>query len=169
MRAKGVVSGQTERRAIATCALQEKWLQLTGKKDKYTVLLWQEHQLFAFGAKESPYLYSTNRVAYKNLFRWGNLQSPLCLKTVTYEEKILLQRSYTSSDAYQVAVERARRQLQTQLPQTATFVRESSGVHRTTEDGMIQAEVVWIVEEPIGQLQQVELPGEATVEMLEKK
>ena len=32
-------------------------------------------------------------------------------------------------------------------------------MHRTTEDGTVQAEVVWIVDEPIGMYRQVLLPA----------
>lgn len=69
-----------------------------------------------------------------------------------------MHHSYTEAEAYQTALERARRQIQQKVPQSGKFIRESSGICRSTEDGAIQVEVIWIVEEPLGVIKQVPLP-----------
>lgn len=167
VRAKSVIRGETEHRAIGTCALEEQWLQKTGKSETYTTVLWQERTLFSIGKALSPYKYSEDDIEIKSLFQWGRWQCPIKIRTVTYQEQIAMHRSFTQEEAYQTAVERARRQLQQTLPQGSVFVRESSGMHRTAEDGAIQAEVVWIVDEPIGQMQQIPLPGAIEIEKTE--
>ena len=69
-----------------------------------------------------------------------------------------MQRSFTEEEAYRTAMERARRQLEQSMPQGGIFVRESSGVHRCVQDDVVQVEVVWIVDEPLGQMAQIPLP-----------
>ena len=89
---------------------------------------------------------------------WGKRYCPIIICTTTYYEQTVVQRSFTPEEAYQTAIERARRILQQTMPQDSVFIRESSGMHRSTQDGVIQAEVVWIVDEPLGQIAQVSLP-----------
>ncbi len=163
------VWGETEHRAISTCALEEQWLQPTGNSDTGLTIYWGSHRLFSWGAQQSPYLYSEDITEQKSLFRWGKWYSPLVLRKVMYQEQVVMHRSFTQEEAYHTAVERARRQLEEQLPEQGKFVRESYGIHRTTQSGLIQAEVVWIVEEPMGQMMQVSLPEEITMKTDEEK
>ena len=158
------VWGTLERRAISTCALEEQWLQTTGASDTGTTILWGPYQLCSIGAKTSPYQYSEDTIEQKCLFQWGKWCSPVVIRTVTYKEQMIVHRSFTQEEAYHTAVERARRQLAQQLPEQSKFIRESYGMHRSTQAGVLQAEVVWIVEEPIGQLQQVPLPAEVQLQ-----
>ncbi len=158
VRAKSVVRGYTEHRAIAACALQETWLVKTGKTETGRAILWKEHCLFSIGKQRSPYPYSNDEVEIKSLFQIAGRQCPIKIRTITYEEQIAVQHSFTPEEAYQTAVERARRQLQMEMAPDKVFVRESCGMRRTAEDGAVQAEVVWIVDEPIGEIRQVPLP-----------
>ena len=157
--AKGVVRGQTVHRAIGTCALEETRLVCTGKSVSCTEYLWKQHSLFSVGASHTPYQYSDDETTIKSLFQWGRWQCPIKKRTTVYREQIAIHHSFTPDEAYQTAIERARYQLQMKLPQDSEFIRESCGMHRTAEDGTVQAEVVWIVDEPIGMYRQVLLPA----------
>ena len=156
--AQGDVRGEVQHRAIGTCALEEKWMVKTGRTAHGTALLWGKHQLLSFGAKTSPYQYSETAIERKSIFHWGKWQCPLVLSNTTYEEQTMVEHSFTADEAYRTAVERARRILQQTMPQGGVFVRESSGMHRNTQDGMVQAEVVWVIEESLGQMAQIPLP-----------
>lgn len=158
VRAKGEIWGERTHRAIGSCALEEAWLQCTGKKEKSTAILWREHVIFSVGAKTSPYPYSEDIKEVRSLLQWGKWQCPIQVCTTTYQEKKMLHHSYTEEEAYQTAIERARKQIQQRIPQSGKFVRESSGMYRSAEDGVIQAEVVWIVEEPLGEIKEIPLP-----------
>ena len=156
--AKGEIYGQSEHHAIGTCVLEEERLQLTGRETIQYMLVWRDHIVYTVGKKENPYVYSKDEITKKSLFRLGKWQCPLVIKTTRYKEQQLVHRSFNTEEAYQIAVERARRQLEQAIPLDAIFVRESSGIYRTAQDGTLQVEVIWILEEPIGQRQQVPLP-----------
>jgi len=164
VRAKGNVRGQTVHRAIGSCGLEESWLAETGTIAYGTDILWQEHCLISTGAEKSPYTYSDDEIVIKSLLQWGRWQCPVKIRTKTYHEQIVVHRSFSKEEAYQTAVERARRQLQMEMPMEGVLIRESSGMCRAAQDGTLQAEVVWIVEEPIGQMQQISLPAEHKTE-----
>lgn len=159
--AKSNVRGEQKFSAIGTCALTETWLTKTGITKRNTTLLWKEHTLFSIGPDASPYRYSAVDTEQYSLFQWGRWQCPLILCTTIYHEQIAVQRSFTPDEAYQTAVERARRQLKQRMPQDSVLVRESCGMHRNTQEGVIQAEVLWIVDAPIGRMSREALPSEA--------
>ena len=156
--AQGAVRGEVVHRAIGTCALEETWLVQTGHIAESTAVLWGTKQLLVFGEKSSPYQYSKTVEQRKSIFEWGRWQCPIILCTTTYQEQAAMQRSFTVEEAYRTAMERARRQLEQSMPQGGIFVRESSGVHRCVQDDVVQVEVVWIVDEPLGQMAQIPLP-----------
>ena len=156
--AQGMVRGEVTHRAVGTCGMDECWLVNTGAAVQNTALLWGKHRLISFGKETSPYRYSETVTERRSLFSWGRWQCPIILCTTTYQEQTIMQRSFTPEEAYQTAVERARRQLQQSIPQDGVFIRESHGMHRSTQDGVMQAEVVWVVEESLGQMAQIPLP-----------
>ena len=156
--AQGVVRGETAHRALGTCASEESWLVKTGRSVQGTAILWGKYRFFLYGEKESPYQYSEIDTERRSVFSWGKWYCPIIICTTTYYEQTVVQRSFTPEEAYQTAIERARRILQQTMPQDSVFIRENSGMHRSTQDGVIQAEVVWVVDEPLGQIAQVSLP-----------
>ena len=74
------------------------------------------------------------------------------------------QRSYTREEAYRIAVERARKRLQTQMAAGSRFIRESNGMQRSGKQTVVQAEVVWTVEDNLAQVQQKQLPEPALMQ-----
>lgn len=158
VRAKGEIWGERAYRAIGVCTLEESCLQYTGQQETKVSILWHEHVLASVGAKTSPYPYSEDTEEIRTLFQWGKWYCPIKICNITYQEKAVMHHSYTEEEAYQTALERARRQIQQKVPQSGKFIRESSGICRSTEDGAIQVEVIWIVEEPLGVIKQVPLP-----------
>ncbi len=159
VRAKGVVRGEVMHRAIGTCALEENWLVPTGRTAHGTAIFWGPHRLLVYGEEQSPYQYSDTVIERKSIFSWGKWQCPIILCKTTYEEQTAVERSFTPEEAYRTAVERARRKLQQTMPQESIFVRESCGMHRSVQEGVIQAEVVWTVDEPLGQMAAIPLPS----------
>ncbi len=164
VRAKGVIRGERERIAIGSCALEEQVLQTTGEQKKQYALAWNDHQLVFWGPKQSPYAYSYQHTEQHSLLRWQQFYLPVYLKTTVFEEKSLQQHSYTREEAYLVALERARKRLQEQLPADSQMLRESCGVYGKQEGAVVQAEVVWTVEENLAQMEQAQLPPETVVE-----
>ena len=75
-------------------------------------------------------------------------------------EKQLQQNTYTETEAYNIAVERARKHLQQQMPAKSRFLHESIGLVKNARPDLVQAEVIWLVEEPIAEKQQIALPQE---------
>lgn len=171
VQAKAVIRGERERRAIGSCALQERTLQATGKQKKQLALAWNGHQAVFWGPRESPYTYSEQRTEQHSLLQWQQFYLPVYLKTTIYQEKQLQQRTYTKEEAYLIAQERARKRLQEQMPADSRMLRESSGLYRPEQERVVQAEVVWTVEENLAQMQQMQLPlpqGTADGEKKEK-
>ncbi len=156
--AQAVISGEQERSVIGTCALEERTLTATGKETVQTALAWQGHQIVLWGPKESPYRYASQQVKQRSLFAWKQFRLPIYLKTTVYAEKQVQQKTYTEQEAYDAAAERARKQLQQQMPAGSRFLHESIGLKRAENQAVIQAEVVWLVEENIAQMEMRELP-----------
>lgn len=164
VRAKGEIWGEREYRAIGVCALDEISLQYTGQEKRAFSFLWREKVLCSVGTKTSPYTYSETSENIKSLFQWGKWDCPVKIREVIYREKRVLRHSYTEEEAYQIAIERARRQIQQRIPQSGHFVRENEGIYRSLEYGVIQAVVVWVVEEPLGEIKQIPLPDAIYIE-----
>ncbi len=161
VQAQGEVRGEVLHRAVGTCALEETWLVPTGNCTKGTMVLWGQYQLFTLGEEVSPYVYSDTVVTRKSILGWGKWQCPIVLCTTTYQEQREVRHRFTPEEAYHTAIERARRRLELSMPQDGIFVRESYGMHRNMQEGIIQAEVVWTIDEPLGQMAQVPLPDVA--------
>ena len=159
VRASGVIRGNIEREAIGTCALEETWLQKNGQEEVCWAILFREHTLGSIGKKQSPYTYSETVVEQHSLFRWGSWQCPVVLKKTIYQEQTKMSRGFTEEEAYRIAIERARKQLQLMLPQNATMVDERMGILRSAQSGAVQVKVVWVTEEPLGQMMDVVLPA----------
>ncbi len=168
VRAKGVIRGEKEQRAIGSCALEERILQSTGNEKKQYALVWQGHQVIIWGPKESPYQYSYQHTERHSLLQWQQFYLPVYIKTTVFEEKTLQQRTYTREEAYLVALERARKRLQEQLPADSQVIRESSGIYEAGQEHVVQAEVVWTVEGNLAQVLQAQVPqAETSTEMEE--
>lgn len=161
VKAKGVIYGEQERRAVGVCALEERFLQSTGKQQEQLALVWQGHTLVIHGARTSPYVYSSQRSEIHSLLQWQQFRLPVYVRRTVFTEKRMVQRSYTRAEAYQIAVERARRQLQKRMSSNSRFIRESVGVYQSNQQAVMQAEVVWIVEDNLAERRQKQLP-EAT-------
>lgn len=158
VRAQAVISGQQERRVVGSCALEEQVLVPTGQTSKQIALAWQGHQMVLWGAKYPPYQYCSQQAEQHRLLSWKGYGLPLYIRTTVFTEKALRQVSHTRAEAYAEAVERARKKLQAQMPAGSRFLRESIGLCQPERQHVVQAEVVWLVEEPLAQMQQVSLP-----------
>lgn len=168
VRAKGVIRGEKERRAVGSCSLEERILQSTGKETKQYTLAWRGHQFVLWGPKESPYQYSYQHTEQHSLLQWQQFYLPVYLKTTVFEEKTLQQKTYTREEAYLVALERARKRLQEQLPADSQMLRESSGIYGKEQDYVVQVEVVWTVEGNLAQMQQAQMPQAELLTQLEE-
>lgn len=168
VRAKGVIRGEKEQRAIGSCALEERSLQSTGNEKKQYALAWRGFQFVLWGPKESPYQYSYQHTEQHCLLQWQQFYLPVYIKTTVFEEKMLQQRTYTREEAYLVALERARKRLQEQLPASSQMLHESSGIYGTEQEHVVQAEVVWAVEGNLAQMQQAQVPQEKVSTELEE-
>ena len=155
--AHAVISGEQERKATGSCALEEQILVSTGREKTQMALICKGHQLIIRGPKESPYRYAEQHTGQHSLVQWKTFQLPVYLKTTVFTEKEVRQKQYTEQQAYDIAVERARTQLQEQLPDGSRFIHESIGFGKTGQN-IMQAEVVWLVEEPLAEKQQITLP-----------
>ncbi len=156
--AQAVISGEQERRVIGSCALEERSLNSTGREQKQVALAWRGHQLIIWGPKESPYRYASQNVEQKSLLEWKRFHLPVYVKTTVFAEKKSQKTQYTEQEAYDLAVERARKRLQEQMPDGSRFLHESIGMLSTKNKTAVQAEVVWLVEENLAQMEQRELP-----------
>ncbi len=157
--AHAVISGEQERRVVGTCALQEKALIATGRNQTQISLLWNGHQFRIWGPNTVPYRYAGQETTQRSLIAWKEFQLPVYVKRTVFFEKKLQQNQYTEKEAYAIAVERARKRLQEQMPDGSRFLHESIGIVRTTQANFVQAEVVWLVEEPLAEKQQITLPS----------
>mgnify|MGYP000846466765 CR=1 FL=1 len=164
VKAKGVVYGEQERRAVGVCALKEQFLQSTGNQQKQIALVWHGHDFVIHGPRQTPYTYSCQRTEIHSLWQWQQFHLPVYVRETVFEEKRLEQRSYTREEAYRIAVERARKRLQTQMAAGSRFIRESTGMQRSGKQTVVQAEVVWTVEDNLAQVQQKQLPEPALMQ-----
>ncbi len=156
--AKAVISGEQERIVMGSCALEERTLVPTGRTEKQIALAWRSHHLVLWGPRESPYRYASQQVEQHSLLQWKQFQLPVYYKTTIFSEKQAQQKTYTEQEAYKIAVERARKQLQEQMPAGSRFLHESIGLRKSGNKTVVQAEVVWLVEEKLAEKQQVALP-----------
>lgn len=60
-----------------------------------------------------------------------------------------------------MAVERARKRLQEQMPKGSRFIRESAGICPSDQQNVVQAEVVWTIEANLAEVKQTQLPEAA--------
>lgn len=158
VKAQAVIYGEQERREIGTCALHEQVLQTTGRQQKQVILAWRGHVLRLWGPKESPYTYYCQETTERSLLQWQQFRLPVFLKTTVFIEKEVRENTYTEEEAYVLAVERARKRLQLQMPVGSRFMRESTGVYRPEQQNVVQAEVVWVVETNMTAGAQAKLP-----------
>ncbi len=166
--AQAVVYGEQERCAIGSCALEEKILVPTGQEAQQISLEWNGHHMVLWGPKESPYTYSGQQTEQRSLIQWKQYQVPIYIKTTTFTEKKIQAVSYTKEEAYVMAVERARKRLQEQMPSGSRFLHESTGIYQPENQTVIQAEVVWLVEENLAQMLQEPLPAAVPTEETEQ-
>lgn len=164
VKAKGVVYGEQERRAVGVCALKEQFLQPTGNSQKQTALVWRGHDLVIGGPRQNPYQYSCQHSEIRSLWQWQQFHLPIYVRKIIFEEKRLEQRTYSRTEAYQIAVERARKSLQKQMATGSRLLRESTGVYQPDKQTVVQAEVVWTVEDNLAQVQQEPLPAATLVQ-----
>lgn len=164
VKAKGVVYGEQERRAVGVCALEEQFLQSTGNQQRQIALVWRGHDLVIRGPRQTPYMYSCQHSEIHSLLQWQQFHLPIYVREIVFEEKRLEQRSYTREEAYQIAVERARRRLQQQMAAGSRLIRESAGMYGSNQQNVVQAEVVWTVEDNLAQVQQKQLPELALIQ-----
>ena len=163
--AQAVISGEQERRAIGSCVLEEQSLAATGREQKQISLLWGNHQLILHGPKTSPYRYSSQITEQHHLFSWKGFQFPVLIKITVFQEKEIQTVTYTRQEAYDCAVKRARKRLQEQMPSGSRFIHESIGMYAGEHQNVVQAEVVWLVEETIARMALEPLPPEIQAEM----
>lgn len=168
VQAKAVIYGEQERRMIASCALKEQVLQFTGHAERQVALEWNGYHLVLCGPKESPYVYSSIHTEQHSLWQWQQFCFPISVKTTIFQEKELQCRTHTREDAYQIAVERARKRLQEQLPNKSRLLHESAGLYRAGQSQIVQAEVVWLVEENMAQNLPKTLPKAEEIDIQEK-
>lgn len=161
VKARGVIYGEQERVAVGSCALEERTLQSTGNRQEQIALVWNKHQAVIHGPKETPYQYSYQSSEIHSLLQWQQFSFPVYIKTTTFEEKKAEQRTYTQEEAYMMAVERARKRLQGQMPSGSRFIRESTGVYRPEQQAVVQAKVVWTIEDNLAEVQQMTLPQQS--------
>lgn len=161
--AHAVISGEQERRATGVCALAEQNLIPTGQETTQFSLLWRGHQLHLKGPEKSPYRYASQKTTQHSLFQWNGFELPVYVKKTVFSEKQLQQNTYTETEAYNIAVERARKHLQQQMPAKSRFLHESIGLVKNARPDLVQAEVIWLVEEPIAEKQQIALPSAITI------
>lgn len=158
VKAQAVIYGEQERREIGICALHEQVLQTTGQQQKQVILAWGGHVLRLWGPQESPYTYYCQETTERSLLQWQQFRLPVFLKTTVFIEKEVRENTYTEEEAYVLAVERARKRLQLQMPTGSRFMRESTGVYRPEQQNVVQAEVVWVVETNMTAGAQTKLP-----------
>lgn len=158
--AHAVISGEQERRVTGSCAMEERNLIATGKEETQISLLWKGPQVRLKGPETSPYRYAGQKTTQESLFCWKGFQLPVYIKKTVYSEKQVQKNQYTETEAYDIAVERARKRLQEQMPDGSRFLHESIGMVHTAQPDLVQVEVVWLVEEPIAEKQQIALPAE---------
>lgn len=158
VKAKGVIYGEQERSVIGSCSLEERMLQSTGNIKKQIALVWKGHELILHGPKTSPYPYSCQQIKTTRLLGWQQFELPVYVRTTIFEEKQIEQRSYTKEEAYTMAVERARKRLQEQMPKGSRFIRESAGICPSDQQNVVQAEVVWTIEANLAEVKQTQLP-----------
>ena len=163
VQAKGVIRGEKERTAVGLCALEEQRLQKTGAFEKQIALICCGKRIVLYGPRKVSYRYYEKQ---SEIHPWFP-KIPIYVKTTIFEEKQRHQVQHTPQEAYQLAVDRARKQLQKQLPRESRFLRESIGVTSREGETVLQVTVVWTVEETLAQVQLVELP-EAQEENVEK-
>ena len=157
--AQAVISGEQERSAIGSCMLKEKTLVSTGRQQKQIVISSGKHDITLYGPEESPYRYSSRETEQRPLIPWkGVVQIPIYIKTTVFKEKEIKLSEYSGNEAYEVAVKRAKKQLQEQMPAGSRFLHESIGLKMTDNPELVQAEVVWLVEENIARMSQIPLP-----------
>ncbi len=169
VKAQAVISGEKERRAVGSCALEERMLVSTGKEEKQIALAWQGHQLILWGKQQSLYPYSSQTIEQHSIVTWKQHQLPVYVRTTIVAEKTLREVCYTKEEAFATAVERARKRLQEQMPAGSRFLRESVGMYHPEMQNVVQAEVVWMVEENLAQMQQKSLPPTVQLEMEKKE
>ncbi|MFR6291629.1 MAG: sporulation protein YqfD [Peptococcaceae bacterium] len=154
---QGVIYGEQERSVIGSCSLEERMLQSTGNIKKQIAGL-KGHELILHGPKTSPYPYSCQQIKTTRLLGWQQFELPVYVRTTIFEEKQIEQRSYTKEEAYTMAVERARKRLQEQMPKGSRFIRESAGICPSDQQNVVQAEVVWTIEANLAEVKQTQLP-----------
>ena len=158
VRAQAVVSGEQECEVIGTCALTEHNFQTTGQEEKQLALVWNGHQFVFRGPRESPYMYGYQQTEQHSLLHWQNFSLPIYLRTTIFQEKQLVEKTYTKEDAYLLAVERARKRLQEQMPAGSRMIRESIGVYQPEIENVVQVKVVWLIDANLAQVRQAQLP-----------
>lgn len=158
VRAQAVVSGEQECEVIGTCALTEHSFRTTGQEEKQLALVWNGHQFVFRGSRESPYMYGYQQTEQHSLLHWQNFSLPVYLRTTIFQEKQLVERTYTKEDAYLLAVERARKRLQEQMPAGSRMIRESIGVYQPEIENVVQVKVVWLIDANLAQVRQAQLP-----------
>lgn len=159
VRAKGVVYGEVAHTAMGICHLQEERLEETGEMKKQIAIQFADYTFVLWGPRQAPYINSRNEITTKKPPSWKNYRIPVSfITTEFYEQKPVLQE-YSRDDAMKIAVERGREKLRLSLSgagQKNTFVGEELLLLPEVEEGQIQIQVTWTVEENLAEVKLIE-------------
>lgn len=152
VRARGVVRGKVKHSIIASCPLEEKKINFTGRSARQVIIAYKENQIIIEGPKEVPFNDFKTETISRNLISWRDIIIPVELITKYYEEVERETVIYGYEGAYREAIDRGEKALAKGLTQDAKIINKEVKLDPTgnRNQEIVEVEVMWECIEDIG-------------------
>ncbi|NMA00944.1 MAG: sporulation protein YqfD [Clostridia bacterium] len=152
VRARGIVRGKTKHSIIASCPLEEKKTNYTGRNTRQIIVAFKDKQIIVDGPKEVPFSNYKTETISRNLLSWRDIRIPVELITKYYEEIESETIIHGYEGAYREAIERGEKALRKQMAQDVKIINKEVKLDPTgnQSQGIVEVEVIWECIEDIG-------------------
>ncbi len=152
VRARGIVRGKTKHSIIASCPLEERKTNYTGRNARQIILAFKEKQIIIEGPKEVPFSDYRTETISRNLLSWRDMRIPVELITKYYEEIESETVYHGYEGAYREAIDRGEKALARQMAQEVKIINKEVKLYPTGNQtqGIVEVEVIWECIEDIG-------------------
>lgn len=141
VRARGIVRARVWYEGEGEVALLEKGERYTGKKTMTVQLKVIDKQIILRGPKIPPFSNYQEKETVHKLIPWRNWQIPVELVSKTYHQVETYQRKLEPMEAQEIALKRAQREIDAQLPANSQILFAWEEVEETS-GGIVRMKII---------------------------
>ncbi len=150
IRARGIVKAKVRYEAMATVQLVEKGAEVTGRETTRFGIKIGGKEIILIGPREIPFAHYARYVESKRLPEWRNINLPVELLTVKYNEEKPYINSYTEEEARRLACRKALDSIRRQISGNVAVMDEKLEELAAPGSGAVRMKAIVETLEDIG-------------------